>query len=70
MLGDVYKRQIEDWVDTGAADGFNIMPPLLPRMLDAFADEVVPLLKRRGRFRTEATRTTLREHFGLARPPS
>ena len=61
---------IEDWVDTGAADGFNIMPPLLPRMLDAFADEVVPLLKRRGRFRTEYTGPTLREHFGLARPPS
>ena len=61
---------IEDWIDTGAADGFNIMPPLLPRMLDAFADEVVPLLKRRGRFRTEYTGTTLREHLGLARPPA
>ena len=60
---------IEDWIDTGAADGFNIMPPLLPKMLDAFADEVVPLLKRRGRFRTQYIGTTLREHYGLTRPP-
>lgn len=59
---------IEDWADSGAADGFNVMPPLLPRMLDAFADEVVPLLQRRGRFRTEYAGTTLRDHFGLTRP--
>ena len=59
---------IEDWVDSGAADGFNVMPPLLPHMLEAFADEVVPLLKRRGRFRTDYQGTTLRDHFGLTRP--
>lgn len=59
---------IEDWVDDGAADGFNVMPLLLPHMLDVFADEVIPILKRRGRFRTEYTGTTLREHYGLVRP--
>jgi FMN-dependent oxidoreductase (nitrilotriacetate monooxygenase family) len=59
---------IEDWVDSGAADGFNVMPPLLPRMLEAFAAEVVPLLQRRGRFRSEYSGTTLRDHYGLARP--
>ncbi len=59
---------IEDWVDSGAADGFNVMPPLLPRMLEVFAAEVVPLLQRRGRFRSEYSGTTLREHYGLARP--
>jgi len=61
---------IEDWVDNGAADGFNVMPPLLPLMLEAFASEVVPILKRRGRFRTEYEGTTLREHYGLPRPPA
>ena len=61
---------IEDWVDTGAADGFNIMPPLLPLMLDVFTAEVVPLLVERGRFRTEYRGTTLREHYGLPRPPA
>lgn len=59
---------IEDWVDSGAADGFNVMPPLLPRMLEAFADEVIPILKRRGRFRREYRGRTLREHYGLERP--
>ena len=59
---------IEDWADSGAADGFNVMPPLLPYMLEAFCNEVVPILKKRGRFRTEYTGTTLRDHYGLMRP--
>jgi FMN-dependent oxidoreductase (nitrilotriacetate monooxygenase family) len=59
---------IEDWVDSGAADGFNIMPPVLPWMLEVFAQEVVPILKRRRRFRTEYEGRTLREHFNLRRP--
>ena len=56
------------WVDSGAADGFNLMPPLLPRMLEAFAGEVVPILQRRGRFRRDYAGTTLRDHYGLVRP--
>ncbi len=59
---------IEDWIDSGAADGFNVMPPVLTWQLDAFATEVVPILQRRGRFRREYQGTTLREHYGLARP--
>ena len=59
---------IEDWFTDGAADGFNLMPPLLPSMLDVFVAEVIPLLQRRGLFRTAYTGRTLREHFGLARP--
>ena len=61
---------IEDWFLDEAADGFNLMPPLLPTMLDIFIDEVVPLLQRRGLFRTEYQGTTLREHYGLERPAS
>jgi hypothetical protein len=44
------------------------MPPVLPGMLDAFTEQVVPLLQRRGLFRQEYTATTLRGHYGLARP--
>ena len=44
------------------------MPPIFPGMLDAFIDEVVPVLQRRGLFRTEYSGTTLREHYGLDRP--
>ncbi|MEI9948514.1 MAG: LLM class flavin-dependent oxidoreductase [Pseudomonadota bacterium] len=59
---------IELWWQNGAADGFNIMPPVLPSGLDAFVDQVVPLLQRRGLFRTEYEGRTLRENYGLARP--
>jgi len=59
---------MEDWFTGGAADGFNIMPPILPQMLDVFVAEVVPLLQRRGLFRTEYTGETLRDHYGLVRP--
>ena len=59
-----------EWVASGAADGFNIMPPTFPQGLDEFVDLVVPELQRRGLFRTEYTGTTLRDHLGLATPVS
>ncbi|MEV0355233.1 LLM class flavin-dependent oxidoreductase [Nocardia sp. NPDC050697] len=59
---------IEDWFRRGAADGFNIMPAVLPSGLDRFVDDVVPILQERGLFRTEYTATTLRGHYGLDRP--
>ncbi|MCH9673059.1 MAG: LLM class flavin-dependent oxidoreductase [Gammaproteobacteria bacterium] len=59
---------IEAWFTGGAADGFNIMPPVLPTMLTAFVDQVIPLLQRRGLFRTAYSAETLRGHYGLARP--
>jgi FMN-dependent oxidoreductase (nitrilotriacetate monooxygenase family) len=61
---------IEGWFADGAADGFNVMPPLLPAQLDVFSAEVVPLLQRRGLFRTEYAGSTLREHYGLPWPTS
>ncbi|GAB2881935.1 LLM class flavin-dependent oxidoreductase [Streptomyces mayteni] len=62
--------QIQEWFEGGAADGFNVMPPWLSGGFDVFADEVVPILRRRGLFRAEYTGTTLRDHYGLARPRS
>jgi FMN-dependent oxidoreductase (nitrilotriacetate monooxygenase family) len=59
---------IQDWFDHGAADGFNIMPPILPTGLTEFVENVVPILQRRGVFRTEYEGKTLRENLGLARP--
>ncbi|MEU5666270.1 LLM class flavin-dependent oxidoreductase [Streptomyces longwoodensis] len=60
---------IETWFTQGAADGFNIMPPVLPSGLELFVDHVVPLLRARGLLRTEyGPRTTLRERYGLPRP--
>jgi FMN-dependent oxidoreductase (nitrilotriacetate monooxygenase family) len=60
--------ELEAWFLGGAADGFNVMPPTLPGGLDDFVDLVVPELQRRGLFRTAYTGSTLREHYGLARP--
>jgi FMN-dependent oxidoreductase (nitrilotriacetate monooxygenase family) len=59
---------MESWFEDGAADGFNVMPPVLPAMLDVFVDEVIPLLQKRGLFRTEYEGETLRDHYGLDRP--
>lgn len=62
--------EIQEWFTGGAADGFNVMPPLLPAGLDDFVDHVVPELQIRGLFRTEYEGRTLRENYGLARPAS
>jgi N-acetyl-S-(2-succino)cysteine monooxygenase len=56
------------WQDAGAVDGFTIMGSTLPYELTAFVDHVVPILQHRGRFRTEYTGPTLRDHLGLPRP--
>lgn len=61
---------MEDWFTTGAADGFNVMPPIAPLMLDVFVSEVIPLLQRRGLFHRAYEGETLREHYGLAMPES
>jgi alkanesulfonate monooxygenase SsuD/methylene tetrahydromethanopterin reductase-like flavin-dependent oxidoreductase (luciferase family) len=61
---------IQDWFTDAAADGFNIMPPVLPHMLDVFSEEVIPLLQRRGLFRTAYEGKTLRENYGLDWPES
>ncbi|WP_067432387.1 LLM class flavin-dependent oxidoreductase [Nocardioides jensenii] len=59
---------IEEWVTSGAADGFNIMPAVLPSGLELFVEQVVPILQDRGLFRREYAGTTLREHYGLPVP--
>ena len=59
---------IQHYFENGAADGFNIMPAVLPSGLEAFVDKVVPILQERGLFRTEYEGATLRDRYGLARP--
>ncbi len=62
--------KLEQWFSGRACDGFNIMPPYLPGGLDEFVDHVIPVLQKRGSFRTEYEGATLREHLGLTRPAS
>jgi hypothetical protein len=46
------------------------MPPSLPEGFEVFLDEVLPILRQRGLFRSEYAGSTLREHYGLTRPDS
>jgi len=62
--------EMEEWLTTDAADGFNVMFPYLPGGLDDFVEQVVPELQRRGLFRREYEGRTLRENLGLERPPN
>lgn len=59
---------IQRWFEAGAADGFNVMPDVLPSGFDDFADHLVPELQRRGLFRLDYEETTLRDRLGLDVP--
>lgn len=59
---------LEEWYRGGAADGFNIMPQVLPQGLNEFVEQVIPELQRRGLFRTAYEGKTLRENLGLPKP--
>lgn len=58
---------MEEWVTTGAADGFNILPHVMPAGVDDFVTLVVPELQRRGLFKREYQGSTLRDLLGLKR---
>ncbi|MDR0270351.1 LLM class flavin-dependent oxidoreductase [Paenibacillus sp.] len=59
--------RIQEWFEAGAADGFMITAAV-PRGLEDFVDQVVPILQERGIFRTEYESDTLRGNLGLAVP--
>jgi FMN-dependent oxidoreductase (nitrilotriacetate monooxygenase family) len=58
---------MEEWVTTGAADGFNYMAPVFPSQLEEFIATVIPELQRRGLYRTRYEDATLRGNLGLPR---
>lgn len=57
-----------DTFDQRAADGFNVLPAIIPSGLKDFVELVVPELRRRGKFRSRYSGLTLRENLGLKRP--
>jgi FMN-dependent oxidoreductase (nitrilotriacetate monooxygenase family) len=60
--------QLEAWFEKGAADGFNLMFPLLPEDWLQFGALVVPELQRRGLVQTEYSGATLRDRLGFKKP--
>jgi FMN-dependent oxidoreductase (nitrilotriacetate monooxygenase family) len=59
---------IEEWFVEKGADGFNVVPPLLPQGFEDFTRLVVPELQRRGIFRKDYSAGTYRDNLGLNRP--
>jgi alkanesulfonate monooxygenase SsuD/methylene tetrahydromethanopterin reductase-like flavin-dependent oxidoreductase (luciferase family) len=59
---------MQNWFESGAADGFNIMAPTYPESLADFIHYVVPILQKRGLFRKDYTGHTLRDNLGLPVP--
>jgi FMN-dependent oxidoreductase (nitrilotriacetate monooxygenase family) len=52
----------------GGSDGYVVMPTYHPEGSDLFFEAVVPILQKRGLFRTEYEGSTLRSHLGLDVP--
>jgi FMN-dependent oxidoreductase (nitrilotriacetate monooxygenase family) len=58
---------IQEWFEGNGADGF-IIGSAVPNGLNDFVDHVVPILQKRGLFRTEYEAETLRGNLGVPFP--
>ncbi|MFL9833689.1 NtaA/DmoA family FMN-dependent monooxygenase [Chryseobacterium terrae] len=56
---------MQEWFEAGACDGFWILPDVFHDGIDAFVDEVVPILQERGLFHKDYEGKTLRENLGV-----
>lgn len=55
---------MQQWFEAGAVDGFWISVDVYEDGVDAFVDEVVPILQQRGLFHGDYEGATLRDHLG------
>ncbi|MEV0043970.1 LLM class flavin-dependent oxidoreductase [Nocardia rhamnosiphila] len=60
---DTVADDMQKWFDSGAADGFIVLPADLPVGLEDFVNEVVPRLQRRGVLRKHYAGHSLRDHI-------
>jgi len=58
----------EAWFTQRGADGLSLSPDYLPGALEEFVDQVLPILRKRGLFRSDYRGATLRDNLGLPRP--
>lgn len=63
--GKLHADHLQEWFEAGAADGFWVTPDIYEDGIDAFVDEVVPILQERGIHPTEYPGTTLRANLGV-----
>lgn len=66
-LGDAKETadHLTEWFESGAADGFWILPDAYETDLKRFVEEVVPILQERGVFQEDYDGETLRENLGV-----
>lgn len=66
-LGDAKETadHLTEWFQSGAADGFWIIPDTYGNDLERFVDEVVPILQERGVFHEDYEGETLRENLDI-----
>ena len=60
--------QMQRYFETRASDGFMIATDISPRGLEDVVDHVVPILQKRGLYRTDYEASTLRGNLGLEIP--
>ncbi len=56
---------LQHWKETGACDGFLVVPPYFPGGVEDFVRQVIPVLQGRGVFRKEYSGPHLRDHLGV-----
>ena len=61
----VHADHMQEWFEAGAVDGFWLLPDIYEDGVDAFVNDVVPLLVQRGIYPPEYVGRTLREHLGV-----
>lgn len=62
---EVVADHLQEWFEAGAVDGFWVSIDVYQDGIDAFVDQVVPELQRRGLYKTEYAGATLRENLGV-----
>ncbi|RKN80489.1 LLM class flavin-dependent oxidoreductase [Paenibacillus ginsengarvi] len=63
-------ERMEEWYRAYGSDGFHVKPALLPAGIEELVDEVVPILQRKGLFRTDYEDGVLRSRLGLPDVPA
>lgn len=62
--------EMQQWLESEAADGFNVVFSHLPGGAIEFVDHVIPELQRRKLLRKRYSGSTFRENLGLKKPPN
>jgi hypothetical protein len=63
--GPAAADHMQTWFEAEAVDGFWVLPDVNADGINAFVEEVVPLLQARGLFHHEYEGQTLRENLGV-----